>query len=74
MRNIVTTKCPKCKRKLDAIVWDDPSVGIDWEFDLMESAECVCDWDIEATVNEIGAAIYKAWENLPFCREFDPIF
>jgi len=42
MAKIINVTCPVCSRNLVASCYEDPNVGIPFDFDTLEDSECVC--------------------------------
>ncbi len=55
----VTVQCPNCFFKIDASGYEDPSVGIYFDYDELDTSECQCDPDDD----KLGEAKFEAVRN-----------
>lgn len=58
----VTTNCPVCNGLLVVTDTSDPSVGIFFDYDVLEGSTCTCDFENEALVKVIDEHVQEAIE------------
>ena len=56
----VTTRCPVCYELLIVCDASDESVGIPFDYDVLEGSKCTCDWEDESTVKVISKYVEQA--------------
>lgn len=57
MAQIRNTNCVGCGKDLRVSIWSDRSVGIPFDFDVLEGSTCTCDWDDDSIVDKIYADV-----------------
>lgn len=53
-----TTTCPICKGILVVSVYSDRSVGINFDYDVLDGSTCDCDYDDDTVQETIGNHLY----------------